>query len=399
MGSLTYLDKLETIYKQKNVEDMKSYFKARLVLQSIRYLDKEAFDFYKDSSLDRTNPFAQRIDRDSEMLFFSMLTSTTLSAALDQAYVDYYYNEETCKEIKDFIRLLKEKYLVMIDANKDLSDASKKAIREKLNKMGENVMAPNNKADFTGVEIKSKEEGGSFIDAFCPLNKIQIEHLADMVENKHPKNFWDIYDSSTSTVLPNACYIPTQNTIYIYMGILDEMNFDPKAPIEKKLGSVVAVLGHEISHAFDDGSISFDAEGKDAGIVTKKELKIWEKSKERISSHFGGYSPFEGSGAYEDGGKLSSEVIADAEGVKAALAIAKDYQNFDYDLFFRTYAHSWRTLDTKDTQMDLIKTDEHPLKFLRINYTLIQFDEFYETYGIKPGDGMYKDPANRILIW
>lgn len=399
MGFLSYLDKLEEIYVQKNVEDMKAYFKARLVLESITYLDKDAYDFYKDSNLDRTNPFAQRIDRDQDMQFFSMLTSTTLSAALDQAYVDYYYNEDTYKKLKEYILLLKEKYLVLIDANKDLSEASKKSIREKMDKMGENVMAPNNKADFTGVEIKSKEEGGSFIDALCPLNKVRIEHLADMVENKHPKNFWDIYDSSTSTVLPNACYISTQNTIYIYMGILDEMQFDPNDPIEKQLGSIVAVLGHEISHAFDDSGITYDAEGKDAKVVTKEELKIWEKTKDKISNHFDGYTPFEGSGAYENSGKLAGEVIADAEGVKAALMIAKDHKNFDYDLFFRTYASCWRTLDTKDAQMDLIKTDVHPLKFLRINYTLIQFDEFYETYGIKPGDGMYKDPANRILIW
>ena len=399
MGFISYLDNLETIYKQDNVEDMKSYFKARLALDSILYLDKDAYDFSVDKGVDRTNPFAKRIDRDPELLFFAVITKTTLSAALDQAYIDYYYNEDIYKESKEFIRLLKEKYLILIDANKDLSETSKKAIREKLNKMGENLYVPNNKADFTGVDIKSKEQGGSFLDAFCPLNRVRIEHLADMVENKHPKNFWDIYDSDTSTVLPNACYVMRQNTVYIYMGILEEFEYSTDAPLEKKLGSLVAVLGHEISHAFDDTGICFDADGKRTDIVSKKELKLWEKTKSTISDHFTDYEPFEGAGVYETGSQLAGEVIADTEGLKAAMMIGKDHSDFNYDLFFRTYAYSWRSLTNKASQMSSLKSDDHPLDFLRINYTLIQFDEFYETYGIKPGDGMYKDPANRILIW
>ena len=96
---------------------------------------------------------------------------------------------------------------------------------------------------------------------------------------------------------------------------------------------------------------------------------------------------------------VSSEVIADAEGVKAALMIAKDYENFDYDLFFRSYADFWKFVMTKQEQLDLINKNPHPLEYLRINYTLAQFDEFIETYGIKPGDGMYMDPSERILIW
>ena len=79
--------------------------------------------------------------------------------------------------------------------------------------------------------------------------------------------------------------------------------------------------------------------------------------------------------------------------------IGKDQKDFDMDLFFRSYAVLWKFIESKERQMNRVTGDEHPLPYLRINYTMLQFDEFVQTYGIKPGDGMYIDPSQRILIW
>lgn len=399
MGEISYIDRLENFYKQSNVEDMKAYFKARLALESIRYLDREAYDFCMDSNLDRTNQFAQRIDRDSDYLFFSMLNKTVLTAAVDQMYIDYFFDEGTYNEIKDFVKQLKAKYEILIDQNKFLSDAGKKAVKEKLDRMGENVIRPTNKADFTGVTLKSKEEGGTFLDALCTLNRLAYEHTGVIVQQEIPKDYWDIYDGSLSTTVTNATYDSMQNCIYIRGGILVEPIYTPDAPIEKKLGSFVSVVGHEISHAFDSKNIGYDAEGKSSGAITKEELEQWSQTADRIGRHFMNYKAFEGAPAYDGTTIISGEVIADAEGVKAALMIAKDYENFDYDMFFRSFASFWKFIMTKQEQTDLINKNPHPLEYLRINYTLVQFDEFVETYGIKPGDGMYMDPSERILIW
>ena len=399
MGEFKFLEKLGSIYKQSNVEDMKAYFKAILAIKSILILDTDAFNFYQDSNLDRTNKFAQRIDREQDFYFFYLLGQTSLTAAVDQAYIDYYYDEATHKEVKDFIRQIKEKYLILIDSNKNLSDASKKAVREKLDKLGENVMLPSNKADFSDVELKTKEEGGSFLDAMCEIKRKELEHVGDMVQTELGRSFWDIYNPDLSTTAVGASYFRMQNTIYIKMGILVDPIYNPSAPIEKKLGSFVAVLGHEISHAFDVNNISMDADGKKTNIVTKEEMAFVQDMKERIQFQFEGYEPFEGCGAYSSTCDVAGEVIADAEGVKVALMIGKDKEGFDYDLFFRSYASFWRTIETKARQKDDVANDEHPLDYLRVNYTMLQFDEFIETYGIKPGDGMYMDPSQRILIW
>ncbi len=397
-GDINYLDKLDEIYVQKNVEDMKLYFKARLAIRSIRYLDKESNEFFLNSELDRSNKFAERHDKDQDTVFFSMIASSALSAAMDQAYIDYYYDESIYQEIKDFVAQLKAKYKILINESK-LSAESKKAVCDKLDKIGEKIMVPDNKADFTGVEFRSKEEGGTFLEILGECNRLTIERTAQLVQTKVDKDFWDIYDTDFSTTQVNACYLRTTNTIYIYMGILVDPVYNHDYPLEKKLGSFVSVLGHELSHAFDSGGIYRDAEGKNKMLITNEELNTWNNAAARVEDHLEGYTPFEGSGSYGPLVDHAKEAIADAEGVKACLMIGKDNKDFDYDLFFRSYAELWRFLVSKQDQMDDLKTDTHPLSFIRINYTLAQFDEFYETYGIKPGDGMYMDPSERILVW
>ena len=399
MGLIKYVDNLENIYKQSNVEDMKAYFKVRLALDSMLYLDKDAYEYYFDSKVDRTNPFALRTQNDQDYYFFQMLGQTSMTAAVDQAYIDYYFDEGTYNESKDFVRQIKEKYKILIRENKNLSEESKKAVLDKLDKLGENIMRPSNKADFTGVELKTKEQGGSFIDAMCELSRIKYEHIGQIVQMKTDRTFWDIYDNSTSTTQTGACYVPMRNAIYIYMGILIEPFYSPDAPIEQKLGTFVSVLGHEISHAFDSHNINTDAEGKDKKVVTDKEKEIFSNTSYKIQEHFEGYVPFKGCPAYGTSPDITGEVIADAEGLKVSLMIGKDQKDFDMDLFFRSYAVLWKFIESKERQMNRVTGDEHPLPYLRINYTMLQFDEFVQTYGIKPGDGMYIDPSQRILIW
>ena len=130
-------------------------------------------------------------------------------------------------------------------------------------------------------------------------------------------------------------------------------------------------------------------------------MSFWYDTSARIKDHFFYIEPFEGAGSYgvvsnED---VTGEVIADIEGVRVSLLIAEDYENFDYDLFFRSFAGFWRRLNSKSDEISQLRYDEHPLSYLRINYTLCQFDEFVETYDLKPGDGMYLAPEQRVVIW
>lgn len=398
-GYLDYVDNLEKIYTQNNVDDMKAYFKVHLALESILYLDAGAYQCFLESKIDRTNPYAELDPRDPDFSFFYQVQQTSLTAAMDQAYIDYYFDQDTYDEIEMILNEIREQYRILINANENLSDESKKSVMEKLDRMKFNIIKPANRADFSGVELKPKEDGGSFLDAMCILSRIKYEHIGEMVQMKTGKSYWDIYDGKLSTTATNSNYYRGENTIYIQMGILGAPVCYPDDPIEVKLATYGTVLGHEMSHAFDSNNIHYDADYKPTSVITAAELSKWSDAEYTIINHLSTFEAFEGSGRYNSMSNISGEAIADIEGVKVCLMIAESYENFDYDLFFRSYAMHWRSVNSKQKQMDDIKGDNHPLMYMRINYTLMQFEMFYETYGIKPGDGMYLPPEQRVFVW
>ena len=399
-GDYTYISNLGSVYTQKNIDGIKAYFKVRLALESINYLDSGCHNVFMDSDIDRADMFAEHIDEDPDCYFFTLIQKTSLSAAMDQAYLDYYFDQATYDEIKELIQVIKEKYEILINENENLSDESKKAICEKLYAIKENVFLPTNTADLIGVELKTKAEGGTYLDAMCVFSRIRYEHIGDVVQMKCDRSFWDIYDGSNSTTITNSVYYGPKNSIFIYLGLMTEPYYMPGLSIEEKLGSFAFILAHEISHAFDTNGIGFDKDGKTTNdLISKEDMSSWNQASIKIIGYFSGIEPFEGSGKYNNS-FIKTEVIADNQGFKACLMIAKDYEDFDYDLLFRSFASSFKQIITKDKQFKTMKTmdNPHPLYYLRINYTLMQFDEFVETYDIKPGDGMYLDPEQRSLV-
>ena len=81
------------------------------------------------------------------------------------------------------------------------------------------------------------------------------------------------------------------------------------------------------------------------------------------------------------------------------LEIAKGIEDFDYELFFEAYANDWKLVSTEEGLEETVRTDEHPLDYLRVNAIVQQFEEFYDTYDVKEGDGMYLAPEKRLAVW
>ena len=96
---------------------------------------------------------------------------------------------------------------------------------------------------------------------------------------------------------------------------------------------------------------------------------------------------------------VQTEATADMGGIRSGLYVASKKENFDYDLYFRSFASLWATQNSIDKERYAINYDVHPLPFLRVNVAVSQFDEFVQTYDIKEGDGMYVRPEKRIAVW
>ena len=165
---------------------------------------------------------------------------------------------------------------------------------------------------------------------------------------------------------------------------------------EELLGTLGAVIGHEISHGFDSTGAQYDKDGNLAVWWTEEDYAEFLRRNQKMEDYYNAIHPWEGQDLY--GSIVTGEACADMAGIKVALRIAAEKENFDYDAFFRAYAGLWLDKDTLQMIYRRIN-DVHPMGYLRVNCTLQQFDEFLNCYGITEGDGMYLAPEDRVNIW
>ncbi|MBQ6325970.1 MAG: endopeptidase, partial [Clostridia bacterium] len=199
------------------------------------------------------------------------------------------------------------------------------------------------------------------------------------------------------TAMVNAFYNPQDNSINILAGILNGEVYNEDMSYEQKLGGIGTVIGHEISHAFDTNGAQFDKDGAMANWWTEEDYAAFQARAQKLAAWYDGFIPWEGA-AYS-GQQVQTEAIADMGGMKSLLAIGAQQVDFDYDAFFRQYATVWRMQALPAYLVTLVAQDTHPMRYLRINATLAQFDEFIDFYGIQPGDGMYVAPEDRVAVW
>ena len=202
----------------------------------------------------------------------------------------------------------------------------------------------------------------------------------------------------TNTLQTNAFYSPQYNGIYICAGIVDAPVFYEGITDEDLYGGLAIVVGHEITHGFDDGGVRYNKDGSERPWMPEEDQQAFNDRADKVSAYYSSLYLFSGSGNYGSGA-VNKEAIADMGGVRIALKAAEKLPGFNYDAFFRKWALVWATQRSTDAEISLVKGDPHPLAYLRINVTLQQFEKFYEIYDIKTGDGMYLEPDKRISVW
>ena len=195
----------------------------------------------------------------------------------------------------------------------------------------------------------------------------------------------------------NAYYSPSDNSINIPAGILGGAFYSPKGGEEELLGGIGMVIGHEITHAFDTNGSQFDENGNFVNWWTEADRKAFDKRSKKISDYFSTLEVMPGVKA--DGELVLSEAIADLGGLSCVTAIGRGVPGFDFSKFFKAYARLWRNRKTKEAEEQRIKEDVHPLSYLRTNVNVQQIPEFYTAFGVKPGDGMYLAPEERVALW
>jgi predicted metalloendopeptidase len=200
--------------------------------------------------------------------------------------------------------------------------------------------------------------------------------------------------------LVNAVNLPLQNALNFPAAILQAPFYDPKASEAQNYGAIGSVIGHEISHSFDDMGAQFDAQGRLRDWWTEEDLAHFKKASQKLVEQYNAYKPFDDLAI--NGQLTLSENLSDLAGLAAAydaLKATPGGKTVEADrAFFTGYAHAWRTKAREASLRRAVLTDGHAPGQWR-TYTVRNLDAWYKAFDVKPGQQLYLAPEQRVRVW
>ncbi|WP_297420297.1 M13 family metallopeptidase [Clostridium sp.] len=383
-----WLKALNEMYTEENLPMIKDYLEIMNITSAAPYLG-EAFEKPATEFMNAVSGSQGEIPREEKAI---NLVNSLLGEPFGELYVKKYVSEKVKNDVTDMTNEIITTYKDRINKLDWMSDATKKKAIEKLDKLSIQIAYPDNWGDYSKVQIRSYEEGGSLLE--------NIENLAKFQRKKAISKLNEPVDKTKFALLPqtvNACYNPTTNTITVPAGILQNAFFDVNASKEKNLGAIGVIIGHEISHAFDNTGAKFDADGNLNNWWTQEDYSKFEEKVKKVRAFYSQVKLDDGKNV--NGDLTVGENIADIGGMACVLDILSKMQNPDYKAFFESNAAMWREIETKEEEETSLQYNAHAPNKVRNNITVAQFDKFYETFGIKQGDKMYIKPEDRVQIW
>lgn len=400
IGELNYYKNLDAFLNEQNLPLVKSYMKYRLLAGNAGNLDKTLddinFNFYSKYLQ------GQKEQRAMDKRGLSMINGV-LGEAFGKLYVEKYFPAEAKNKMQELIGYLQKSYKMHIQNLDWMSAETKTKALDKLSKFTVKVAYPDKWKDYSNLTINSPAEGVSLYSNLQNISKWNYQKKLEKVGKPVDKTEWGM---TPQTV--NAYYNSSNNEIVFPAAILQPPFFNFKADPAFNFGGIGAVIGHEISHGFDDGGSRFDGDGNLNNWWTDADRKNFDAKVQQLADQYSKYEPVKGS--FVNGKFTSGENIGDLGGANVAYdamqMYLKDHGNpglingYTQDQrFFLSWATVWRTKATDQATVNLVKTDPHSPGYFRSFGPLVNMDAFYKAFNIKPGDKLYKAPAERIKIW
>jgi predicted metalloendopeptidase len=278
-----------------------------------------------------------------------------------------------------------------------MAPATKKEAKAKLAVLKVGVGYPDAWPDYAGLEIVAGDAYGNAERAQLFQYRRSLARLDQPVDRSE----WVM---TPQTV--NAVNLPAMNALNFPAAILQPPYFDPKRPLAMDYGAIGAVIGHEVSHSFDNQGALFDATGRLHNWWTPADFKHFEASSAQLVKQYDGYRPFPDLAV--KGQQTLGENIADVAGLAVAYDAyrrslggkpAPKVQGFSGDQqFFLSFAQSWRGKYREPALRNRILTDGHAPSEYRAS-TVRNIDAWYRTFDVKPGQTLYLAPAARVRVW
>jgi putative endopeptidase len=400
IGELKYYQNLDQFINAKNLPLIKDYMMFHLLSGSASYLSKDLddlkFAFYGKYLR------GQDVQRAQDKRGFELINGS-LGEAFGKLYVEKYFPAEAKSQMVELIGYLKKSFGQHINNLTWMSPVTKEKALNKLNKFTVKVAYPDTWKDYSALTVDSKDNGGTLYKNLQNVTAWQYGKELEKVGKPVDRTEWGM---TPQTV--NAYYNPVNNEIVFPAAILQPPFFNPKADAAINFGGIGAVIGHEMTHGFDDSGAQFDADGNLVDWWTPEDKANFEKATKALAAQYDKYEPVKGT--FVNGTFTNGENIADLGGVNisydALQMYLKDHGNpgeisgYTQDQrFFLSWGTVWRTLQKEAALVNQIKTDEHSPGLYRAYGPLVNTDAFYKAFDVKEGDKLYKKPENRVKIW
>ncbi len=321
-----------------------------------------------------------------------------VTESVGQFYVAQYFPPESKQKMEVLVSNLLKAYAQSIDNLTWMSPATKAAAHDKLGRYTVKIGYPSKWRDYSGLAVKANDLIGNTIRG------AQFEYRFDLARLNKPV---DREEWGMPPQMVNAYYNPSKNEIVFPAAILQPPFFDANADDAINYGGIGAVIGHEISHGFDDQGSQYDGHGNMKNWWQKEDQQAFRSLTEQLVAQYNQYEPI--AGRFVNGQLTLGENIADLSGLQIAYKAyqlslggkpAESIDGFTGDQrFFIGFAQIWRNKTRDARALQLLTIDPHSPAQYRPVGAVVNSDAFMAAFGVQPGDGMFKPEKERIRIW
>ncbi len=392
----SFFEKINVYVEATDLETLKAYCLAHLVSGSCNALSD---DFYTASWEFFSHQMAGAQEQKPRWKRAMQVPNSLLGEAVGKMYVDRYFPESSKQQMLELVENLRTAWHEHIDALDWMSDSTKAFAHEKLAAFTIKIGYPDKWKDYSTLEIDPEQT------YFQNLKNASVWYLKDNLSKLGKPTDKTEWGMTPQTV--NAYYNPTTNEICFPAGILQKPFFDPDADAPVNYGGIGVVIGHEMSHGFDDQGSMFDAKGNMVNWWTPEDKEKFTAKGEILVKQFDEVEILPG--VHANGRFTLGENIGDHGGLSIAFSamqnVLKEHPQGLIDgftpeqRFYLSYATVWAQNITDQEKARLTNMDPHSLARNRVNVSLRNFQSFFDAFDIKEGDPMFRPEEERVHIW
>lgn len=395
-----FMQEFDRIIAGSTPDEIKVYLRASLLRSAAPFLShafvQESFDFNQKylRGVEQMRPRWKRV---------LGMTNNVLGEAIGKLYVDETFPPEAKQKALEMVENIKLAFGDRIRQLDWMSDSTKEMAMKKLSTFRVKIGYPEKWIDYSALEVNKDPETSSYLQNVVNATVFESKRQLAKVGKAVDPDEWQM---TPQTV--NAYYSPPTNEIVFPAAILQPPFYDYRADEAINYGGIGAVIGHEISHGFDDQGSKFGADGNLTNWFTEEDLSRFQSKGKNLAKQFDQYEALPG--VFVQGQFTLGENIGDLGGITGAYeGLQRFYREngrpglidgfTPEQRFFISWGTIWRTKYRDETLRTQVLTDPHSPGMFRANGPLSNFDPFYEAFNVKEGDGMFRADTARVRIW